>query len=41
MIKVFCDSADYKVIKKYNKYNLVKGVTTNTSLMRLAGAKTY
>ena len=41
MIKVFCDSADYKVIKKYNKYNLVKGFTTNPSLMRLAGAKNY
>jgi len=41
MTKVFCDSADYKVIKKYNKYNLVKGFTTNPSLMRLAGAKNY
>ena len=41
MTKVYCDSADYKIIKKYNKYNLVKGFTTNPSLMRLAGAKNY
>ena len=41
MTKIYCDSADYKVIKKYNKYNLVKGFTTNPSLMRLAGAKNY
>ena len=41
MIKIYCDSADYKIIKKYNKYDLVKGFTTNPSLMRLAGAKNY
>ena len=41
MIKIYCDSADYKIIKKYNKYNLVRGFTTNPSLMRLAGAKNY
>ena len=41
MTKIYCDSADYKIIKKYNKYNLVKGFTTNPSLMRLAGAKNY
>ena len=41
MIKIYCDSANYKIIKKYNKYNLVKGFTTNPSLMRLAGAKNY
>ena len=41
MIKIYCDSADYKTIKKYNKYSLVKGFTTNPSLMRLAGAKNY
>ena len=41
MPKIYCDSADYKIIKKYNKYNLVKGFTTNPSLMRLAGAKNY
>lgn len=41
MTKIYCDSADYKIIKKYNKYDLVKGFTTNPSLMRLAGAKNY
>ena len=41
MTKVYCDSADYKIIKKYNKYNLVRGFTTNPSLMRLSGAKNY
>ena len=41
MTKIYCDSADYKIIKKYNKYNLVRGFTTNPSLMRLAGAKNY
>ena len=41
MTKIYCDSADYKIIKKYNKYNLVKGFTTNPSLMRLSGAKNY
>ena len=40
-IKIFCDSADYKVIKFFNNKNLVKGFTTNPSLMRLAGAKNY
>ena len=40
-IKVFCDSADYKIIKKFAKKKLVKGFTTNPSLMRNAGAKNY
>ena len=40
-IKIYCDSADYKIIKKYSKFNLVKGFTTNPSLMSLAGAKNY
>ena len=40
-IKIFCDSADLKIIKKFNKNPLVKGFTTNPSLMRLAGAKNY
>ena len=38
--KIFCDIADYKTIKIYNKKSLVNGFTTNPSLMRLAGAKT-
>ena len=40
-IKIFCDSADYKDIKKFAKNKLVKGFTTNPSLMRNAGAKNY
>tara|TARA_B100001121_G_C18666719_1_gene611682 strand:- start:776 stop:1471 length:696 start_codon:yes stop_codon:yes gene_type:complete len=39
--KIFCDIADYKLIKKFNKKTLVKGFTTNPSLMRKAGAKNY
>ena len=39
--KIFCDSADLKTIKKLNNNTLVKGFTTNPSLMRLAGAKNY
>ena len=40
-IKIFCDIADYKTIKSFNKKSLVDGFTTNPSLMRLAGAKNY
>ena len=39
--KIFCDIADIKNIKKFNKKKLVKGFTTNPSLMRKAGAKDY
>ena len=39
--KIFCDSADFKTIKKLNNNSLVDGFTTNPSLMRLAGAKNY
>ena len=39
--KIFCDIADYKTIKLFNKKSLVDGFTTNPSLMRLAGAKNY
>ena len=39
--KIFCDTADYRVIKKFAKSLLVEGFTTNPSLMRLAGAKNY
>ena len=39
--KIFCDIADLKQIKKFNKVNIVKGFTTNPSLMRKAGAKNY
>ena len=40
-IKIFCDSANYRTIKKYNSLQLVKGFTTNPSLMRISGAKNY
>ena len=39
--KIFCDIADYKLIKKFNQKKIVKGFTTNPSLMRKAGAKNY
>ena len=39
--KIFCDTADYKIIRKFAKSTLVKGFTTNPSLMRLAGARNY
>ena len=39
--KIFCDIADIKKIKKFNNKNLVKGFTTNPSLIRKAGAKDY
>ena len=39
--KIFCDIADLPSIKKYNKKKIVKGFTTNPTLMRKAGAKNY
>ena len=39
--KIFCDTADHKIIKKFTKNSLVQGFTTNPSLMRLAGARNY
>ena len=39
--KIYCDIADFDQIKKFNKKNIVKGFTTNPSLMRKAGAKDY
>ena len=41
MTKIFCDIADIKLIREFNKKKLVKGFTTNPSLMRKAGAKDY
>ena len=41
MTKIFCDIADINQIKIYNKKKIVKGFTTNPSLMRKAGAKNY
>ena len=39
--KIFCDIAELAQIKKFNKKKIVKGFTTNPSLMRKAGAKDY
>ena len=39
--KIFCDIAEIDQIKKFNKKKIVKGFTTNPSLMRKAGAKDY
>ena len=39
--KIFCDIAELNLIKKFNKKKIVKGFTTNPSLMRNAGAKDY
>ena len=41
MTKIFCDIADISLIKKFNKKIIVRGFTTNPSLMRKAGAKDY
>ena len=39
--KIFCDIADIKIIKEFTKKKIVKGFTTNPSLIRKAGAKDY
>ena len=39
--KIFCDIADIKQIKKFYKKSIVKGFTTNPTLMRKAGAIDY
>ena len=39
--KIYCDIADINQIKKFNKKSIVKGFTTNPSLMRKARAKNY
>ena len=41
MTKIFCDIAELSKIKKFNKKKIVKGFTTNPSLIRKAGAKDY
>ena len=41
MTQIYCDIADIETIKKYSKKKIVKGFTTNPSLMRKAGAKDY
>ncbi len=39
--KIYCDIAEIGLIKKFNQKKIVKGFTTNPSLMRKAGAKNY
>ena len=41
MTKIFCDIADINLITRFNKKRIVKGFTTNPSLMRKAGAMNY
>jgi len=41
MTKIFCDIAELNTIRKFNNKKIVKGFTTNPSLMRNAGAKNY
>tara|TARA_X000000368_G_scaffold400993_1_gene373412 strand:+ start:384 stop:1076 length:693 start_codon:yes stop_codon:yes gene_type:complete len=41
LTKIFCDTADLKTVKKFNKKKIVAGFTTNPSLMRKAGALDY
>ena len=41
MTRIFCDIAELNQIRKFNKKKIVKGFTTNPSLMRKAGAKDY
>ena len=41
MTKIYCDIAEIKTIQKFNKKKIVKGFTTNPSLMRKAGAINY
>ena len=39
--KIFCDIAELKQVKKFSKKIIVKGFTTNPSLMKKAGAQDY
>ena len=39
--KIFCDIAELELIRKFYKKKIVKGFTTNPSLMKKAGAKDY
>ena len=40
-IKIFADGANEKEILKFNKMKIIKGLTTNPSLMRKSGVKDY
>ena len=39
--KIFCDIAELKLIRQFNEKKIVKGFTTNPTLMKKAGAKNY
>ena len=39
--KIFCDIGELDQVREFNKKKIVKGFTTNPSLMRKAGAKDY
>mgnify|MGYP001253466044 CR=1 FL=1 len=39
--KIYCDIADITTIKKFSRKKIIRGFTTNPSLMRKAGAKDY
>ena len=41
MTKIYCDIADINLVKKFSKKKIVKGFTTNPSLIRNAGASNY
>ena len=41
MTQIYCDIADINTIKIYSRKKIVRGFTTNPSLMRAAGAKNY
>ena len=41
MTKIFCDIADINIIRNFTRKKIVKGFTTNPTLMRKAGAKNY
>ena len=41
MTKIYCDIAKIEDIKFFKKFSIVKGFTTNPTLMRKAGAKNY
>ena len=41
MTKIYCDIADKSLIKVFHKKKIVKGFTTNPSLIRKAGARDY
>ena len=40
-IEIYCDTSEKKKIIKYSKNRLIKGFTTNPSLMKSAGVKDY